>query len=149
MTASAFDRSDLKWVHFSEPANAPEYPVDYALALLGVNRDVGAIDMLMKIAPHGHCTFHRHIGRTTTLVLEGEQHVYEPDTTGTMQHVARDVGGYALSPGGHKHIEGGGEKGMLLLLSLQAVEGHVFDLLDADANTVMKITIDDLETLLR
>lgn len=143
MSASRFDRDGLKWVHIPGPGNAPEYPVDYALALLGAEPKIGAVDFLMRVPPGGHCTYHRHIGKTTTYVLEGEHHLYERDRQGVMQHERREIGVHALSPGGHSHIEGGGETGGLIFFSAQAVDGHLFDLLAPDGSVLQKVTLDD------
>ena len=54
-----------------------DYPIDYWVAVLGVQPEQGRIDFLSKWEPNAYCHYHRHLGPTTLLVLEGEHHVVE------------------------------------------------------------------------
>ncbi|MGE4093394.1 MAG: hypothetical protein AB7G75_21420, partial [Candidatus Binatia bacterium] len=62
----------ITWVHL-EGSPRFDYPIDYWIAILGAQPEKGKIDFLSKWAPNSYCHFHRHLGETTTLVLEGEQ----------------------------------------------------------------------------
>ena len=61
-----------------------------------------------------------------------------------MHYEVRRVGGHGLSPGGHVHIEGGGSVGCIILFSLQAIDGHLFDLLDPNGAILQKVTVESL-----
>lgn len=142
MAAPRFDRN-VQWTHLDAPPNA-DHEVDYEYAVLGSNEATQTLDMLLRFPPGGHCTRHRHIGKTSTLVLAGEQHLYERDESGAEKHTVRRAGDYAISPGDMVHIEGGGPEGGLVFLSMQAEGGHLFDLLDEAGEVVLKVTIDSL-----
>ena len=73
---SAFNLNNLKWVHI-EGGPEFDYPINYWLAILGAKPEAGCLDFLVKWEPDSYCHFHRHIGDTTTLILEGEHHVVE------------------------------------------------------------------------
>jgi hypothetical protein len=98
----------------------------------------------VRFAPGGHCPRHRHVAPTSTLVLEGEQHLYDVGPGGEARHRVRRAGDYALSDGGDLHIEGGGERGGLIYLSLHARGGHLFDVVDDDGNAIQVVTIEGL-----
>ena len=144
MPESRFDDSQINWVPLLGPDNPPGFPVDYSIAVLGACGETGSLDLLVKFPVGGHCTYHRHIGKTTTFVLEGEHHVFELGAEGEWKHELRRAGHHTIGPGGHRHIEGGGEVGSVVLFSMQAVDGHIFDLLDPEGNVVQKVTLDEL-----
>ncbi|MDP6875449.1 MAG: hypothetical protein QF521_18150, partial [Alphaproteobacteria bacterium] len=86
-----FDTSKIEWTHF-EGSPRFDYPIDYAVAVLGAQQDIGAIDLLIKWGPNAYCHYHRHLAATTTLVLEGEQNLYEVSDTGETIHKVRKAG---------------------------------------------------------
>ena len=45
--------------------------------LLNVDRDTKIIEMLFRFEPNQKCFFHRHYHPTSTLVIIGEQRIYE------------------------------------------------------------------------
>ena len=47
--------------------------------LLNVDRDTKIIEMLFRFEPNQKCFFHRHYHPTSTLVIRGEQRIYEKD----------------------------------------------------------------------
>ena len=65
-----------EWLHFGADPRF-EYPIDYAIRILGWSPDTQTVDFLGRWAPHAYCHFHRHLGATTSLVLEGEHHTVE------------------------------------------------------------------------
>ncbi len=119
-----------------------EYPIDYWVAVLGVQPEIGRIEFLSKWEPNAYCHFHRHLGATTLLVLEGEHHVIETAATETI-HKVRQPGHFARSPGGDVHMEYGGPQGAVVFFSVEAVDGKLFDVLDSSGNVLVTATIDD------
>lgn len=137
-----FDTSHIEWVHFTGGPRF-DYPIDYALAVLGAQPGIGALDMLMKWAPNAYCHFHRHLAATTTLVLEGEQHIHETTDTDEIIHKIRKAGDYAHSPGGDMHMEQAGPEGALVFFGLQSADGRLFETLDKEGNVLATATIED------
>lgn len=120
-----------------------EYPIDYWVAVLGVQPELGRIEFLSKWEPNSYCHYHRHLGPTTLLVLEGEQHVVETSATETV-HKVRKPGFFATNPGGDIHMEYGGPQGAVVFFSVQAVDGgRLFDVLDKNGRILATATIDD------
>lgn len=142
MNIPRFDPSHVKWIHVDGPQD-PRYPVDHEYAVLGGNPKTGVLDMLVRFPPGGHCPRHRHVAPTTTLVLEGEQHLYDT-LDGEPRHRVRRAGDYALSDGNDLHVEGGGPEGGLIYLGLHSRDGHLFDVVDADLNVISRVTIEDM-----
>jgi len=106
-----FDTSDLRWIE-NKGSTRYDYPIDYDIAVLGSQQDLGRIDMVIRWAPNSFCHFHRHVGATSTLVLEGEHHVIDVDDDGNEAEVdVRPAGTYRISPGGDMHMERGGPAG--------------------------------------
>jgi hypothetical protein len=143
MSAPRFDPRHVKWIHIDSPQD-PRYPVDHEYAVLGGNPKTGVLDMLVRFPPGGHCTRHRHVAPTSTLVLEGEQHLYDVLPTGEARQRVRRAGDYALSDGDDLHIEGGGPQGGMIYLSLHARDGHLFDVVGANGEVLQKVTIEGL-----
>jgi len=138
---SGFPPNSIQWVHI-EGSPHFDYPIDYWLAILGARPEKGSIDFLTKWAPDSYCHFHRHLGDTTTLVLEGEQHIVETTPTQTL-HKIRKPGHYARTPGGDVHMEYGGPEGAVVFFSVQAVDGRLFEVLDKDENVLAVATIEN------
>ena len=143
MSSFRFDPAHVKWIHVTEPRDA-EFPVDHEYAVLGGNPKTGVLDMLVRFPPGGHCPRHRHVAPTSTLVLEGEQHLWDVLPDGAPRHRVRRAGDYALSDGNDLHVEGGGPQGGLIYLSLHARDGHLFDVVDRQGNVLSKSTIESL-----
>lgn len=123
-----------------------EYPIDYWVAILVVQPELGRIDFLSRWEPNAYCHFHRHLGETTTYVLEGEQHVVETTPTETI-HKVRKPGFFSRSSGGDVHMEYGGPDGAVVLFSCQAADGgKLFDVLDAKGEVLVTATINDFLT---
>lgn len=138
-----FPTQDIPWIHLKGEPEL-DYAVDYKIAVLGCRPEQGSLDLIIEFAPNSHCHFHRHVAATTTLVLEGEQHVFETTDAGEKLHKIRRAGDYASSPGGDVHMERGGPEGALVFFAFQTPNGHLFDLLDTDHNIIGKTTIEEL-----
>ena len=137
-----FDTSHIEWTRF-EGSPRFDYHIDYSIAVLGAQPEIGALDMIMKWAPNAYCHFHRHLAATTTLVLEGEQHIFETTDGGETIHKVRKAGDYARSPGGDVHMERAGPNGALVFFGLQSPDGRLFDTLDKAQNIIVTATIED------
>jgi hypothetical protein len=139
---SGFTLNSLKWIHL-EGGPDFDYPINYWLAILGARPEAGGIDFLAKWEPDLYCHFHRHLGDTTTLVLEGEHHVVEATATQTL-HKIRKPGHYTRNPAGDVHMEYGGPAGSLVFFSMQSADGRLFEILDKDENVLGVVTIEGL-----
>lgn len=142
-----FDTEHLRWIP-NKGGPRFDYPIDYDIAVLGHQADLGRLDLIIRWAPDSYCHFHRHVGSTTTLVLEGEHHVIDIDDDGNeTHHEVRPAGSYKTGPGGDMHMERGGPEGSLVLFSMYEPSGRMFDVLDADRNVIAVTTIDSLVEL--
>jgi len=143
--ASGYKTDNIEWMRIKGSPRF-DYPIDYWVAVLGVQPETGQIDFLSKWEPNAYCHYHRHLGSTTLLVLEGEHHVVEKTATETV-HKVRTPGFFARNPGGDVHMEYGGPQGAVVFFSIQAVEdGKLFDVMDAAGNVLVTATIDDFLT---
>ena len=142
--ASAYKTESIEWQRILGTPRF-EYPIDYWVAVLAVQPELGRIDFLSKWEPNSYCHYHRHLGPTTLLVLEGEHHVVETSATETV-HKVRQVGHFAQNAGGDIHMEYGGPQGAVVFFSVQAVDGKLFDVLDNKGKVIVTATIDDFVT---
>jgi hypothetical protein len=138
-----FDTAHIEWTHL-EGGPEFDYLIDYEIAVLGSQVDNGTLDLLVKFAPNSYCHFHRHCAATTTLVLEGEQHIYETSADGETIHKVRSAGTYAHSAGGDVHMEQGGPEGALVFFAMHAPDGKVFELLDADRKVLSESNVEEM-----
>ena len=115
------------WFHFGADPNF-EYPIDYAIRILGWSPETQSVDFLGKWAPNSYCHFHRHLGATTSLVLAGEHHTVET-LDGREIHKMRGPGDYAQKAGGEAHMEYAGPQGSLVFFRMEAVAGELFQVL--------------------
>ena len=137
-----FDTGDLRWIHY-EGSPRFDYPIDYDIAVLGHDEDLGRLDLLIRWAPDAYCHFHRHVATTTSLVLEGEHHVIDLNDDGNeVYHDIRPAGTYCSGPGGDVHMERGGPEGSLVLFSMHEPTGRMFEVLDAGCNILAENTIE-------
>lgn len=139
---SGFNPDSIEWIHLEGGPNF-DYPIDYWIAVLGAQPEAGRIDFLAKWEPNAYCHYHRHVGETTSLVLEGEHHIVETTATETI-HKTRTRGHYAKNPPGDLHMEYAGPEGSVLLFSMQADDGRLFEILDRDENILVTATIESL-----
>ena len=141
--SKTFDLDAVEWRHMADPKET-EFLIDFEYSLLGYDIPSGRLDMLLRFKGNGgHCRRHRHIAATMTMVLEGEQHVTEHDTDGTVTKSAvRKKGEYALAEAdADSHMERGGPDGGTVLLSMSAPDGRLFEYFDRDGNSIKVLTI--------
>jgi hypothetical protein len=138
---SGFATADIQWTRLLDSERF-KYPIDYWIAILGVHPQEGRVDFLSKWEPNAYCHFHRHLGPTTILVLEGEQHVVESSATETI-HKIRKPGHFARNPGPDVHMEFGGPEGAVVFFSMQAVDGKLFDVLGDEGRVLRTVTIEE------
>ena len=129
-----FDMSTIEWTHFQGSPRF-DYHIDYAIAVLGAQPDIGVIDLLVKWAPNAYCHYHRHLAATTTLVLGGEQNLYETTNTGETIHKVRKAGDL--------HMEQAGPDGALIFFGFVSADGRLFETLDKDHNTLATATVQE------
>ena len=136
-----YPQQDLDWVRVTGSKRF-DYPIDYSVAILSVDEENGRVDFISRWEPEHYCHFHRHIGETSVLVLEGEHHIVEQGEHQTV-HKTRQPGFFTTNPGGDVHMEYGGPEGTLVYFSCQADGGKLFDVLDADGTVLRTATVDD------
>jgi hypothetical protein len=130
IAAKGLDFDNLNWIH-NEGGPEFDYHIDYWLAYLGADLEAGTIDFLTKWAPNAYCHFHRHLGDTTTLVLQGEHHTIDmndPDH----DHKIRLPGSYSKKAAGELHMEYAGSEGAIVYFSMKEVDGKIFESLLGD-----------------
>lgn len=139
-----FDTTHVEWHPIAGGPEFDEFELAYDYSILGYDTKTGTLDMLMRWSGDGgYCERHRHTGVTSTLVLEGEQHLEELLPDGTVKHKVRRAGDYALSLGIEPpHLERGGPEGGIALLSMHTSNGILFEVLDADLKVLAEVTIE-------
>lgn len=111
--------------------------------LLDVNVAARTADMIVKFDPGARCMYHRHIAPATSLVLEGELHIFDQTSTGETLRVVKPAGTYTSGVEDDMHVEGGGEQGVIVYFSMRGSSDHIYDLLDSKLNLKRAITIHD------
>lgn len=132
---------ELEWTRITGTPRF-DYPIDYWVAVLHVDPEGGRIDFLSRWEPNSYCHYHRHLGETSLLVLEGEHHVVETHDHETV-HKTRNPGFFATNPSGDLHMEYGGPEGTLVYFSCKAVDGKLFDVVAKDGTVLTSATVDD------
>lgn len=128
-----FDDSAIDWRPF------PGYHGLY-FWILGVDDDREKVDLLFRLAPGARCPGHRHVGPTDTLVLEGEQRTWEKQGDDWQLDQIRPPGFYSSVPGDHLHSEEGGSHGAIVLLSMTAVDGVIWETYDDAGVELQSVT---------
>lgn len=148
MPGPRFDPDGVDWLEIAG-ARDGSYPIHHELAILGWDREVGTIDLLIRFDDRGgHCQAHRHVCPTSVLVLEGEQHIEEMLPDGSRRPKVRTAGVHHLSAGDpHPHMERGGPDGAVVFYSHHSLDGRLYDVVDDDRNVVGTVTIDSLVEL--
>lgn len=140
-----YSTDNLQWVRLLG-GDAFDYPIDYWVAVLGTDVDAGRADFLVKWEPNAYCHFHKHMGKTTVVVLEGEHHVVEDTCDTETVHKIRKPGHVARNPPGDLHMELGGPQGSTLFFSMQADDGVLFEFLTRNGALLRTVTVNDLAT---
>ncbi len=145
MAQHPFDPARYRWREVTDPS-AP-YKVRHDYAILGHDVAAGTLDMLVRwSADGGHCPIHRHVGTTTILVLDGEQHLWDLGAGGArLGHRVRRAGDHALTHAdATPHLESGGSTGGLVFFGNHASDGVLYEFYDADLNRIGQVTIAEL-----
>ena len=147
-----FDESGITWQRFASGfPGRPDgtHPSDgLGLWVLGVDRSTETVDIFFRMDPWVRCQPHRHLGHTTTVVVAGEQHTYSLQDGEWVETEVRRPGSYAVVDGDHFHQEGGGPAGGIVHLSMQAVDGMVWEVMDERGAPTAYATLDDFEHVL-
>ena len=139
--SSGFSTDNVKWNHLLG-GDGFNYPINYWIAILGAQPDTGRIDFLGKWEPNSYCHYHRHLGETTTIVLEGEHHLVEKTATQTI-HKTRTRGHIGQSPYGETHMEYARENASVLLFSMQCRDKYDIEVLDQDDKAIKALTFEE------
>lgn len=142
--AQAYPSDQLEWMRITGTPRF-DYPIDYWVAVLHVDAEEGRIDFLSRWEPNSYCHYHRHLGETSLLVLEGEHNVVETNANETVRKTRRP-GFFATNPGGDVHMEFGGPEGTLVYFSCKAVDGKLFDVMAEDGKVLNSATVDDFQS---
>ncbi len=138
---AGFDINSVEWLQLlGSPAF--DYPIDYSIAVIGADKASGRLDLLVKWAPGAYCHYHRHVCNTSALVVAGEQHVVEERGLETV-HKVRKPGFSTPTPDGETHMEYAGPEGCVMLFSMQADDGRMFEVLDKEGTVLATATFDD------
>ncbi|MFN0038302.1 MAG: hypothetical protein ACKVP2_02170 [Burkholderiales bacterium] len=141
--SKSFDLERVEWRRVNG-LDGTASNVDFEYSLLGYDLPSGRLDMLLRFGKWGHCRRHRHVASTATFVLEGEQFLKEMLPDGTTKSVHRKKGDHALSPAdAYPHDEHGGEQGGVVLLSMTAHHGILFEYFDENMANGRTLSIEE------
>lgn len=106
------------------------------------------MDIYFRMGPGARCPAHRHVGPTDTLVVEGEHRTWAKEADGWVLDQVRPPAWFGGNEGDHLHSEQGGPEGAIVLLSMTAVDGVIWEVFDEDGNQIDTATIDDFKRVL-
>src|SRR5882757_4376076 len=138
-TPILFDDRNINWQPLGEFKH-------FMVAVYHVDEARKIVDFIIKYEPNERIVTHRHLAQTSTLVIQGEHRIYEPN--GELKEI-RPVGGYTSSPPAEPHSEGGGADGAVIFYSLRADDERLFELYDDEMNSIAMLGIADFAGLLR
>lgn len=139
MSTQPFDTRNIRW-------NTLEGFPHLAYHICAVDTDKRIVDILFKFDAHSKIAMHRHRCDYVTLVLQGELRIYRAN--GELKEV-RAVGSYVATPGdGEPHTEGGGDQDVIAFFSNRNVGETVYEILDADMNTIATLGMVEFKALL-
>ena len=137
-TPILFDDRNINWQPLGEFKH-------FMVAVYHVDEARKIVDFIIKYEPNERIVTHRHLAQTSTLVIQGEHRIYEPN--GELKEV-RPVGGYTSSPPAEPHSEGGGAQGAVIFYSLRADDEGLFELFDDEMKSIATLGIADFAGLL-
>ncbi|MSP43025.1 MAG: DUF4437 domain-containing protein [Alphaproteobacteria bacterium] len=130
--AYMYDTSNVDWRVF--------ITVGTYYKVLNVDLDAGQADMIVKFDPNAQCMYHRHTATVTTLVLEGEHHVYDVQGDERVLKI-KPAGSYSVGGEGELHIEGAGDETLILFFSMRTKGDVIYELLNDDLTLAKSITV--------
>ena len=116
--------------------------------VLGVNETRQQVDLYFRLAPGARCPSHRHVGPTDTLVVEGEHRTWARHDGVWHLDEVRPAGYFGGNEGDHLHSEEGGNKGAIVLLSMRAIDGVIWETFDDDGQLVDTAMLRDFKRVL-
>jgi quercetin dioxygenase-like cupin family protein len=134
-----FDWDDERLIRDHDLSD-PARPVDNVTLIVGGDAQAGRVDFITRWKPGHYCTYHRHLGDTVSIVLEGEHWVEKEDGT----RKRRLPGHYSCAPAGEQHREFAGPEGSTVFFSISSADGRAFQSLDAYGKTVRGSTVAQL-----
>lgn len=139
MTQYVFDDASISWHQLPGLDN-------FYIHIFAIDREQQTVDVLFKLLPDEQIILHRHCSLNHCFVIHGEHQLYYAD--GSLKE-KRAVGTYTVSGEDEiPHRECGGEDGALVLFSIRATQGVMYELLDDELNVIDKIDMDKLEVFL-
>jgi quercetin dioxygenase-like cupin family protein len=139
MSTLPFDARNIRW-------NTIEGFDHLAYHVCAVDETKRIVDILFKFDANAKIALHRHKADYITLVLQGELRLYRAD--GTLKEI-RPVGSYVAGRAdGEPHTEGGGDQDVIAFFSNRNVDTLVYEILDAELNTVATFGIAEFKALL-
>jgi hypothetical protein len=135
-TSFRFDDRAITWRPFRGP-------VGLSFWVLRVDEAWQHVDILFRLGPFARCVPHNHVGPTNTLVIEGEHRTYQKVGGEWTIDEIRTPGTFSTHDGDSAHVEEGGPAGATILLSMTAVNGVIWTLLDDNDAIAEKTTVND------
>ena len=126
-----FDWDDARLIRDHDLSD-PACPIDNVSLIVGGDVASGRVDFITRWKPGHYCTYHRHLGDTISIVLEGEHWVEKEDGT----RKRRLPGHYSCAPAGESHREFAGPEGSTVFFSIHSADGRAFQSLDAAGQAV-------------
>lgn len=140
--AERIDDAAITWRQF------PGYEGLY-FWVLGVNEVRQKVDLYFRLAPGARCPGHRHVGPTDTLVVEGEHRTWEKGRDGEWHlDQIRPAGFFGSNEGDHQHSEEGGDQGAIVLLSMEAIDGVIWETFNDDEELIDTAMLSDFKRVL-
>lgn len=131
-----YDTSQVKWKDFLTEG--------CYYRLLHVDVAAKTAEMLVKFEPNCQCLYHRHRAVVSTLVLEGEQHLYDQTPHGEVLKI-KPAGSFSVGGMDEVHIEGGGAEGTVLFFSMRTDSDVIYEILDKNLRLKRSITVADFD----
>lgn len=145
MAQHPFDPARYRWREVTDPSAS--YLIRHDYTILGHDAEAGTLDMIVRWSNDGgHCPIHRHVGTTTILVLDGEQHLWDLGPGGErLGHRVRRAGDHALTRAeAAPHLESGGSTGGLVFFGNHSSDGVLYEFFDPELNRTGQVTIAEL-----
>ena len=116
--------------------------------MLGVNSARQQVDIFFRLDPGARCPAHRHLGPTDTLVVEGEHRIHQRTDDVWVLTEVRAPGTFAANEGDQLHSEEGGSEGAIVHLSMMAIDGVIWEVLDEEGRVEAVTTLEDFQRAL-